>query len=258
MATDHTTLTIHGLDEDNKLVRAAVFAQKLRALISGLQQADKLANGKLLHDFIITEMRVSSAVVQIRERQRTSEIPKHSGIATYQRAVKAVYQGDKAAERLPERLVSSIAALSSGADKRFAHAEIGEGDNIVRIDQYMFKQAVRAKQAAQLVAHASNAPFFSGAAVSSFDGVLQLLDSRGTALLTKLTLTASGKEIDCVVNREHIPEYRQFFEKRVLVEGQAHYNGRSAIPERVDAARIKELKASPDLVRWRGAFARGA
>ncbi|GGI34637.1 hypothetical protein GCM10010987_80300 [Bradyrhizobium guangdongense] len=49
MALDgQTTLTVHGLDGDNKAVRADVFTRKLRALLAGLGVADKVANGKSL------------------------------------------------------------------------------------------------------------------------------------------------------------------------------------------------------------------
>lgn len=254
MARDHTTLTIHGLDEDNKLVRADVLAQKLQALIRGLRAADVLANGKITHQFIVTEMHVSSAVFQVREKQTTHGEAPHSTIPVFEKAVQSVYQGDKGVARLPTRLVSSIAALSSGAKKRFAHGEVGEGENIVRVDEYLFRQSVRAKESVKTVARAATVAHFNGMAVSSFDGTLQLLDSRGTVLLTKLTLTGSRQELDCIVNKDHIPEFSQYFEKRVRVEGRAHYNGRAALPERVDAVKISAIKAQPNLLRWRGAF----
>lgn len=254
MARDHTTLTIHGLDEDNKLVRADVLAQKLQALIRGLRAADLLANGKITHQFIVTEMRIGSAVFQVREKQTNHGEAPHSTIPVFEKAVQSVYHGDRAVARLPSRLVNSITALSSGAEKRFAHGEIGEGDNIVRVDEYLFRQAVRAKEAIDVVAGAVAPTYFNGVAVSSFDGTLKLLDSRGTVLLTKLTLTGTSREIDCIVNKDHIPEFREFFDKRVRVEGRAHYNGRTALPERVDAVKINPIKAEPNLLQWRGAF----
>lgn len=254
MARDHTTLTIHGLDEDNKLVRADVLAQKLQALIRGLRAADILANGKVTHQFIVTEMHIGSAVFQVREKQTNHGDAPQSSIPVFEKAVQSVYQADKSVARLPPRLVNSITALSSGAEKRFAHGEIGEGDNIVRVDEYLFRQAMRAKETVTAVADAAAPSYFSGIAVSSFDGTLQLLDSRGTTLLTKLTLTGSRREIDCIVNKDQIPEFRQYFDKRVRVEGRAHFDVRSALPERVDVAKISAIKINPDLVRWRGAF----
>lgn len=254
MARDHTTLTIHGLDEDNKLVRADVLAQKLLALIRGLRAADELANGKVTHHFIITEMRVGSAIFQVREKQATRGEAPRSAIPVFEQALQSIYQGDEAVARLPSRLVNSITALSSGADKRFAHGEVGEGSNIVRLDEFLFRQAVRAKESVEAIAIATAPEYFNGIAVSSFDGTLQLLDSRGTVLLTKLTLTGSRREIDCVVNKAHIPEYSKFFEKRVRVEGRAHYNRQDPLPERVDAVIISAIQPEPNLLRWRGAF----
>lgn len=255
---DETILTIHGLDCDNKLVRADVFSRKLRAFLAGLYEADKLANnGRRAHRFMIEDMKKSSAQIRVREKQATREPPRGSGVATYERALKAVYNGDRSVERLPIRLVTHIRSLTTGAEKEFAHGEVAfsGADNVVRIDEFLRKQSARA-------AAATTPPtadqFFQGVAVGSFDGVLKVIDSRGgQTIRAKLVTTAGDIEIECIVNRTQLDDFRNNFDQRVRVEGTAHYINDMALPIRVDVHSLTPVKADADLTRWRGAFKPG-
>lgn len=245
MARDlETILTIHGLEGDMGLVRADVFSRKLRAFLAGLAEADKLANGKRAHRFMIEGMQKSSAKITVREKQATREPPKASGVAAYERALKAVYNGDRSVDRLPPRLVTSIRALSVGAEKDFAHGEVSFDvpDNVVRIDDFLRRQSERAKEVIAETASAGREPFFQGIAIGSFDGILKVLDSRGQTISTKLITTAGAVEIDCIVNRSQLSEAKDHFEQRVRVEGAAHYDGTSALPVRVDVHSITPVK----------------
>lgn len=92
-----------------------------------------------------------------------------------------------------------------------------------------------------------------GRAIGSFDGELQEIDNRGLILRGKLILTP-GVEIDCVMNKERVPEAREAFGNRVVIEGTAHYDGDQQLPTRIDVAAIRIVGERPDLLRWRGAF----
>ena len=254
MAPDsQITLTVHGLDGDNKAVRADVFARKLRALIAGLGVADKDANGKFFHRFMIEDLRKSSAQVQIKERARFRGHPLASGIVSYEKALRAVYNGDRSSSRLPRSLLTSIKQLGVGVGPQFSHAEVRFDDtNVIRVDQFLLTQAVRALTAPE---HSpEKGRLYKGLAVGSFDGVLRVMDARGDALLAKLVTTAGGVEIDCVINKVRIPEIRSYFAVRVRVEGTAHYNGETQLPVRLDVHSIRPVKPDADLLRWRGAF----
>jgi hypothetical protein len=96
--------------------------------------------------------------------------------------------------------------------------------------------------------------FYRGRAIGSFDGELQEIDNRGMILRGKLILTAGGAEIDCVMNKERVPEAREAFDKRVIIEGNAYYDGQDQLPTRIDVASIKIINGRSDLLRWRGAF----
>ena len=87
-----------------------------------------------------------------------------------------------------------------------------------------------------------------------FEGVLKEIDSRGTMLRGKLVLTPSDTEIDCVMNKDRVPEARDSFDQRVVIKGAANYDGRSALPARLDIREIRTIKQAADLTRWKGAF----
>ena len=143
-----TTLTVYGLDEDNKAVRADVFAAKLRAFIAGIAIADKHVNGRRRYVLIVEDLSKSSARAKIREKRKTSILPTGSAVETYQTAMRSIYNGDAAIKTYPLRLVKTIKSLSVGVEKAFAHAEVSfddENTNVVRIDDYLLRQVQRAE-----------------------------------------------------------------------------------------------------------------
>jgi hypothetical protein len=111
-----------------------------------------------------------------------------------------------------------------------------------------------ADEAAALPELKGSDKFYRGIATCGFDGFLKEIDARGTMLRGKLVLSAGGAEIDCVMNKERVPEARESFDKRVIIEGKAHYDGINQIPSRIDVRTIKILKEDADLLRWRGTF----
>ncbi|QTI81203.1 hypothetical protein IAI58_17835 (plasmid) [Roseomonas marmotae] len=253
------TLVLHGLETDNRLVRADVFARKLTAFLRGLVAADKLANGKQLHQFVITDLAIGSAKVKIREKQKTRERPTASGVATYERALGAIYNGDRHAQELPEGLLATVTSLTKGVDSDFAHGEVSfASSNVVRVDDYLHRQSQRTRELMRHPVQQLSHRYYHGLARGAFDGVLRVMDSRGETLRAKLVTTAGGVEIDCVVNKSRVPEIRELLEERVRIEGLAHYDGEQQIPVRVDINKVHIVKQKPDLIRWRGAMLPGA
>ena len=257
---DVITLTVHGLDADNQLVRADVFARKLAAFIQGLAAADKLANdGKRLHTFMIEQLKESSALARVREKQRTKVRPGRSAVQTYDRSIRAIYNGEKSAHELPPALVNSIRTLSVGTWKVLKHAEVttdpDDACKVIRIDDYLHRKAEEALREAPETGTSAQA-YYQGTAIGGFDGTLEVLDGRGQALRAKLITTAGNMEIDCVVPRHLFELLRDNWERRVRIEGTAHYEGNRALPSRIDVLDIRPLKAGADLIRWRGALLR--
>jgi hypothetical protein len=256
---DETVFVVHGLDVDARRVRADVFALKLRALIAGLRDADRFANGKVRHLYMIAALSTGSASVTIRQKQRSHKRPVSSGIATYEEAASAIYNGDRTVAHFPISLVRRIGQLSSGALRTFSHAElIFADDNIIRIDDFLERQSEVAHQALVPGPETPLDQYYRGRAIGSFDGELKEIDNRGLMLRGKLILGAGAVEIDCVMNKERVPEVREAFDKRVIIEGTAHYDGAQQLPTRIDVSNIRVVGDRGGLLRWRGAFTSSA
>lgn len=254
---DETTFVLHGLDVDARSVRADVFGLKLRTLLSGLREADKFVNGKQSFVYVIVDLSTTnSAGITIRQKQRGHR-PADSAILAYEAAARAIYNGDQSAARYPDRLISKIGKLGEGALETFSHGEISfPDDEVIRVDDFLVRQTKIAERALFFKdeAQASRERFYRGIAIGSFDGELKEIDSRGTVLRGKLILSAGGAEIDCVMNKDRVPEAREAFDNRVIVEGAAHYDGEQQLPTRIDVNTIRPLSRR-GLIRWRGAFA---
>jgi hypothetical protein len=252
---DEAIFVLHGLDVDARGVRADVFAQKLRKLIAGLRDADRFVNGKVGYIYMIAALGTGSASVTIRQKQRSHKRPPYSGIATYEEAASAIYNGDRTVANYPERLVRRVGELSRGALQTFSHAElVFADDKIIRIDDFLERQSEVAHEALIASPETPADRFYRGRAIGSFDGELKEIDNRGLILRGKLILSAGAVEIDCVMNKERVPEAREAFDKRVIIEGTAHYDGTQQLPTRIDVATIKVVSDRRDLLRWRGAF----
>lgn len=260
MSEDTITLALHGLRADNDFVRADVFAKKLSAFIQGLIVADRMANGgKRLHTFVVEDLEKSSAIASIREKPRTKVTPYASAVQAWDRSARAVYNGEASARHLDRRFLRSVRTLSVGSARVFDHAEVSMGRasepaKILRVDEYLQRQSMDALRDADAQEDARKAAVYKGVATGSFDGVLQVMDSRGQVLRAKLITTAGRVSIDCVVPKGLTQEFADAFDQRVRIEGTAHYDGERLLPARVDVRAITPIRTDADLRRWRGAF----
>jgi hypothetical protein len=249
-------ITIHGLDVDNRAVRADVFLQKCRALLTSLRACDRAENPTPAFRYMIADLRMSSAHARLEERPYRSVMSKRSGAQLYHQIMVAVYEGDKNIERYPPTVVKLTEQLSRHAGETFSHAELAfDSTSPIRIDNFF---EVQARRALRRLAGDDDRPeeFYSGIAFSSFDGVLRELDSRGSVVRGKVILTAGGREIDCIFSRDDIPEVRECFERRSIIEAVAHYDGSTPLPVRLDVRDIIPIKKDANLQRWRGALRR--
>ena len=140
---DETTFSVHGLDADARVVRANVFVQKLGQLITALRAADKIANGKHTHDYMLPRLLYGSAVATIRERPRRPRERPQSPISYFGTMTMAVYDGSRGnVSHVDQKIVEMIEKLSRGANKRFAHAELSFPDEtVLRVDDYLQHRA---------------------------------------------------------------------------------------------------------------------
>ena len=242
-------LKVHGLTmEDHGRVPARIFANKLKQLVGALEAADAVANGTVIHTYILASMHMSEPTAVLSEVPLKEEVEfRSSAIPVFNDAVEGIKTNDMRVERLAP-VVKKVGLLSSGAASKFGFAEVRTADaTVVRIDSFLQKRAAQIRRSA-------NERWFNGAAIGTFDGILDYVDNRGSLPQIKLTLTAGGKEIDCICRKEDIDTLGVALSQRVRVHGRAIYNGLSALPVRVEASSIEPIKRDPDFTRWKGSF----
>jgi hypothetical protein len=85
---------VHGRHDDGGggEVPATVFAQKLTLLLRGLRAADAAVNGRANHDYMISDLRIGSALVELRQenlRHPNDLIGSHSGVEAFDECERA-------------------------------------------------------------------------------------------------------------------------------------------------------------------------
>lgn len=233
---------------------AEVFARKVNAIVKALETADVEANGAEQHRYLISELKIGSAQIGFREVVKSTRArPDHSSIATLLNCTKAVSRSNFSVASKYGDLVEAVQRISAGADEQFAYIEMGIPDDTpIRVDEFLHSQAKavlkeRAATVAQIV-------HYRGQAREAFDGTIKEADLRGDLPSVKLILTAGGKEIDCICKRLTVDEIRAALDRRVWAEGIAVYNGRNALPSRVEIDKLDVLSSDADLSKWRGSL----
>ncbi|MDK2741315.1 MAG: hypothetical protein NDI90_00235 [Nitrospira sp. BO4] len=257
MAAKKLTMRVHGLAHQ-RFVDARVFASKLSSLVRVLTNTDKKKNGHKCLDFVISDLKIGSAVAEIAEKQASVKyVAAYSSVDAVHQILGVVYNGHARELNGQASVLPTLRRLSSGANKHFSHIEIYVDEDeatAVRVDEFFYKQVEVAESDVEALSEASKKRLFSGTAHSTFDGILKAVDLRGSVKQAKLVLTAGEIEIDCVCNDIEVPELGHSLDKRVRASGIAHYDGTTPLPSRLDIKKVQPIKAGADLSRWRGAF----
>jgi len=244
-------LRVHGAQDTNSRVRAAVFARQLTALVKALETADKIANGGIRFDYVIAELKNESASATLTEVVTSKKLRKKSGADVLGVAIEGINSLDRNIIEQYSACLPYIASIVRGVSEEFSHSDLSiAGFKPFRVDDFFLKQVQRA----QKIAAPKVERLYSGVAIGTFDGTIKEVDLRGDTPRLKLILRAGGKEIDCVYFGATSEQIREILDRRVSVEGRAHYNGQSGLPERIEILSHKEVKVNPDILRWRGKF----
>ncbi len=196
-----------------------------------------------------------SALATIREKPSTRKQIKSSSVGFLGSAFSAVYEG-RNVKYLPKHLLKCVWHLVDGTEQSFSHAEVRySGDNVIRLDRFFAAQSAAAlKEKDDTANDLEEIELFSGPAITSFDGVLELIDGRGELTLGKLTLSAGGSGVDCVIRQELLSEALKKFKARVRVSGTGIFDGKHYLPQRVNVEAISEIEPSANILNWRGRF----
>lgn len=256
MATRRHKLSfvVHGQEGLNNRVLASVFATKLRDLIRGLRVADKVANGVAIHDYVIADLKVSSAAVSVDEVIASRKAPElGSAVVSFAECVGAITHSDFQKALRFGGTVDKVALLSRGAGEKFSHAELIVDDGeVFRVDEFLERQTELAKRLREDAQRAIGR--FTGSAEGGFDGEIQEVDLRGARPRVKLILTAGGAQIDCILRGFTLEQIRAALKIRVWVEGEAVYSGETGLPVRLEISKITPIEPAADFRRWKGSF----
>lgn len=255
MATEsrksEVSFVLHGLEVDNAFVRAKVFGEKFNAFLKALTEADRAANGKTCHDYLIANLINGSAGCAFRERPKTRK-PANSGMHRLYSAMTSVNDGGNAVATIPKAILKSIENLAKGAGHEFTHGEVRLDDkNIIRVDDFLHKRAESAL-ANDEAATTSAGRFYEGKSSISYDGTLELIDTTGEVWKAKLSPTIGGAPIECIVNKNRLRIVTKYFRDRVNVEGMGFYDASSPIPKRVEITAIFPIGSRRHLSEARG------
>lgn len=258
LAPGQVRFRIHGPDthDDDEMVSASLFANKLASLVRALKAADAAVNGVKAHDYVIAKLSSSAPTVvlseQITDAQSTGR-PISSGVSGMEACAAAAIAGERDVALSYGKCLDYLQALSGGASKTYGYGEVWTAnDNIIRIDPFLLE---RTKSIVAPVEPASaQRQWYKGVVHASFDGTVQATDWRGALPELKLTLTAGGKELDCVCREDHIELVRQSLQRRVRVYGRAIYDGKTGLPRRVEISDIQMIGEPTDFTVWRGAM----
>lgn len=252
---------VHGPDAATDEVSAGIFSRQLHRLFLALRAADRAANGKKLHDYVIHHLTSTTPTALLRERplpRYRGMIPAwQSGIEAFEECANAIKEGsEERASKYQECAKQISKFVESG------YSEVWTGDETVfRVDSFLIERAKEVirdtpKAGVPLLTHdhTQTRAWYKGAAEGSFDGTVKLADLRGALPQITLVLTAGGAEIECICRANDIEAIRIALDRRARVYGRAIYDGKSGLPRRVEVRKIEVLDENRDFTRWKGAF----
>jgi hypothetical protein len=245
---------IVGKPELRNRVLASVFARKLGILIRAMTAADKSANGGKRFDYVIVDMKASSAAATIHEQQ-VSRLPAlEASSVAFGKCLSAVNSGNVAVARRSLECAVLLRALATDVEDTFSHAEVTvNGAPTVVVDRFFLERVTEVVASAKEEKKAEQ--WFKGSTVGTFDGQILETDLRGSVPQVILRLTAGGKDIHCVCPALTVDEIKTVLNQRVRVSGNAYYDGKSGLPIRIEITSMPHLiKVDADFRRWKGSF----
>ena len=197
-------LRVHGRHTDGRgdLVPGSGFAQKLAILLRGIRAADAAVNGKVKHEYVISDLRISSAVVELREKEIRNHalLDNRSGISAFDDCINAIRQGSVERALSFGKFPVYVSQLAKGSGSRFGYAELWfPRESPLRVDEFLREQTEAVVERPQAQAYTElHRRWYKGAAYGTFEGEVKEVDLRGALPEIKLILTAGAKELNCV------------------------------------------------------------
>lgn len=256
VANRELTFTIHGLQDDDREVDAAIFSAKVRDILNALKIADKHTNRKALHRYLVTGLRHGSAEMTLGERPvDVDRPPTGSSVDSFLDCMDAAYRNNVSGLRRFNGLAEGIAKVCRGAGEKFSHIEFDSTrlESPIRVDRLVSRQVDR--MVAEAASQVDVPLHFRGQSQDAFDGEIKELDLRGRLYTGKLVLSGGAKEINCVFPHFSVGRLKEVLDSRVWAEGQAIYDGTSPLPVRLEVVSIRPIVGGKGIERWEGKVA---
>lgn len=246
-------LRVVGTADLNRKVRAGVFASKLAALVKAVEAADRSANGTKTYEFVIADLKPSSAMATIEERRANKIVPHHSGVDVFGRCLISVQTERFDFARQHLECTRQIAVIAKDVTESFDSAELTvNGFDMVLINPPFLGKI---SQAITLPETAKPQQWFKGVTLGSLDGtiVTESIDSGATTMA--LRLSVGDALVTCECPNFASADIAPFFGKRVRVSGRIFYKGDSGLPHKIEILELpRAVKQDPDFTKWEGAF----
>jgi hypothetical protein len=248
------TMKIFGLNHMADKVLFDAFVKQQQALLKGLRAIDRAKHGSVRFDYVVEKLEIGSAVLGIHEKLISDKRTTYSPATELIRCGRQIARSEKVDEAIAKVVLKTYVELCRSTGKRFDYATLSdnEGDNVIRLDQYL-RRKVHHEITSRHSEGLTSVSHFIGSAWGAFDGRLQEIDSRDRDLPEgHFRLSAGNIDIPCVLCIE-ADEIRAAFDQRVIAEGEAFYDGRSSLPDRIEIRSIRSIHGS-GLLKWLGTF----
>jgi len=246
------TLKLYGLDHMNGEVYADVFAKKVSALIAGLRRIDKAKNGSRHFDYTVVGLKHGSTEFALHEVFVGAKRPKHSPSVELASSAARFARNDFNAAHESDAVVKVLYDLCQKAGERFSYGVLTADQTgaHARVDPFLGKiiNQILLERSEISGDEDGDGAYFRGSSYGSFVGTIEEVDVRAGDLRSgHFILSAGSVDIRCIFE---VPVEEILIQQRVLVKGEAVYDGTSSIPARIIIHEIEKISGS--LREWIG------
>ena len=233
-----------------ELIPAQVFKRIFDAILAALVAADRELHTKpVSSQFFVSHLICGSCEFGIVEKQRSSG----AAVEFFRRCAGRVYRSDYQILLRYPRLMRAFDRIVKAIDPGYA-VILQYNDTELPLDAFFCRQVDR-------VGRLNDAPprtdvWFSGAAITSFEGRLEAIDYQGPIWKGRLTLSGGETRLECVFDKSQGEDaLNPFGNKTVCVTGRAIYTGDSQLPERLEVVTIEDKATAAAAVGIKGSLA---
>lgn len=233
-----------------ELIPAQLFKKIFDAILAALFAADRELHTKLVSSqFFVSHLTCGSCEFGVIEKQRSSG----AAVEFFRRCAGRVYRSDYQILLRYPRLMRAFDRIVKAIDPGYA-VILQYNDTELPLDAFFCRQVDR-------VGRLNEEPprtdvWFSGTAITSFEGRLEAIDYQGPVWKGSLTLSGGETRLECVFDKSRGEDVlNPFGNKTVCVTGRAIYTGDSQLPERLEVVTIEDRATVTAAVGIKGSLA---